>query len=165
MDKRLPKDYFQQLPPKIWESITALEDNLKMEAPVLFSLGKEEPYSVPAGYFENNLVRLKSPNKQVQPKFWKPWIGLAASLSILLAAYFVYNHYSGEAEPQTLELEELFVYYEANPDEFSELLIDDLELVGLEEEMEFEQIADEELDGYWDYILSDFSDEELIDFL
>jgi hypothetical protein len=94
----VPEGYFDQLPDLILGRIKAEEGSLELQnvAPVLASLEKRTPYTVPAGYFEQLdpwAFRKADANgaKTVRLSPGKMMLRVAAAIVLLLSAFIVWK--------------------------------------------------------------------------
>ena len=127
MSKGIPSDYFDKLKNKIQENIVQLEDDVKNNAPTLYSIDKESMYAVPPDYFQGLtqkvMVRTKVVSNKSRIVFLRT-IGIAASMMLL--ATFVYFGMFDINKSNDLDLAEAEIidYYIDNPDELDYYLLD-----------------------------------------
>lgn len=95
---QVPEGYFEQLPQVILSRIKAQEGKIELQqiAPVLASLEKRNPYSVPAGYFEqlNPMTSRQTEAASAKPAgifTSKIWLRVAAAVLLLLSAFTVWK--------------------------------------------------------------------------
>jgi hypothetical protein len=94
----VPEGYFDQLPDLILGRIKAEEASLELQdvAPVLASLEKRNPYTVPAGYFEQLDPRAFRQEDAIGAKTVRIFSGkmmlrVAAAIVVLLSAFLVWK--------------------------------------------------------------------------
>ncbi len=167
MNKKIPKDYFNKFPDRLSSRIEALEENIKESAPLLYKIGKAEPYQVPATYFDQLKAQIE---KQTSgPKERKiglyRWSSIAAIGALLVAAILVFSLQDKESE-DGLMANRVIEHIENDLDYVDDELL--YELVTLEETEELSEdldLSEQEIELYFDYILDDMTDEELSDLL
>ncbi len=88
-----------------------IEDkNLRIEAPRLFGLKKEEPFTAPDGYFENFRVDLPGAIQQDIP-WWqvifKPVVWAPAMVILIVGSLFLLNDNENSTETKTAKTEKV----------------------------------------------------------
>lgn len=131
MDK-LPKGYFESLPQKLSERILDMADDLG-ETPNLDRIGKEEPYLVPATYFDQLKARILRACQAGKHKRRIYYLTSLAAVMLLIFSFLLTNWANASedlADQETIELalldseeEELLEYAS---DEDLELFIEEM---------------------------------------
>ena len=127
MSKGIPSGYFDKLKNKIQENIVQLEDDVKNNAPTLYSIDKDSMYAAPPDYFQGLTQKVMGRTKVVSNKsriVFLRTIGIAASMMLL--ATFVYFGMFDINKSNELDLAEAEIidYYIDNPDELDYYLLD-----------------------------------------
>jgi len=133
-NQAVPSKYFETLPNRIMDSLSDLDTfEIENEAPILTSIGKENGFQVPPGYFSQFEVELPKQNDSFGKivKFKRVMLA-AASIILLVACLFVLTQKQdvdnnlAEADIEVLTESELLAYFdEANISE--DLLLETLD--------------------------------------
>jgi len=165
-NKNIPKDYFNQKPQEIFDAINKLEDDVATQAPILFSLGKNEPYRIPDDYFDGFYNKLSVPKSTLKRRTLRlqPWMAAASMIGIVFL-FWVFG-YDNLQQDDDIELAEVYEYYIENAD-----LIDDSMIIVLSDDIgdDMNDVnglnENEELDLMEQTILEEMTDQEFLDIL
>lgn len=148
MQNKIPEDYFKKFPKKLNEKILRLEDEIKTNAPTLDSIGKQNPYLVPEGFFEAwSFKKPHSKNSIISIRFVS---GIAATLILLVGVFLstkTFNDSVSDNAFAEIDEQELINYISQNIDDFDDDLFSDLTL---EAETNFTNISTTDLEYYID---------------
>ena len=151
-DKKIPKDYFKNLPDKILQKLSkeGHELELREHSKLLHTIPKNNPYKVPQSYFDELVKRnIKSYRPKVR-KLW-PMIASIAACAIILVTMLNVIHDTGNEILDT----DILDYYAENVQEVNtDVLLDLVYEEELDEEIDIQDIELEE-------IISSLSDYEL----
>lgn len=152
--KNLPNNYFEKLPEDILGKISALNDELEENAPLLSKMQTLNPYKVPSGYFEHGAFDFGKIKKPV-PVYLLPMRIAASLIFIMLIGWTFVKIDKGTSDPDLAEAD-VFDYYLDNVDELDD---DIFREVYAEAVYGPEEINEEEI--LLDILLTEFSDTEL----
>lgn len=166
-DKNIPKGYFDNLPQKMSDLISDLKDDVQSSAPHLYRISKEKSYKVPDGYFDqffNSLNIDQSRTISLISRF-RPLVA-AASIIGLVTLIWVSGILKQDQDIEMLAMTDVYSYYYDNIDELDHDLIWEIsEEEGSIEESLFEDLSQSELDLFEETIISNLTDQELLDIL
>lgn len=162
MSKKLPDDYFRDLPGRIQSRIEAIDDNMAENAPLLASISKSGMYRVPEFYFTELAGRLSHQAQRTRNlKIYFRRVMVAASV-LLIAGYFYTQNQSYPREQKMLAESEILDYYINHADEL------DAELLSIINEPQagnsslFENFEEEELEDYLNTVIDDLSLQDIL---
>lgn len=166
-DKNIPKGYFWRKPKEIIDAVHQLEDDIKTQAPILYSIGKEEPYNIPEGYFEGFYKSLDTSGVKVfylQPAF--RYMAAACLTIAIMSLGWLWLQPTDPNYTDEMAMSDVYEYYIDNIDEIDESLIIDLSYEYADIlDLEVDYTTDGDLDVIEESILNEMTDQEFLDFL
>jgi len=163
------EEYFNKFPERMKQKFNTLEDDLANNAPLLSELDKSEPYLIPDQYFENNQLALSGLAKRKlgisKTRFIRKRLFAAASLiALMVTSWAVFNNPTNTEEVQ-IAYEDIADHYLDNLEDIDLDLIYSMEEEEVDIDLDLEDLNEEEIDLYWDYLFQDITDLELINTL
>lgn len=164
MSDRIPGDYFEKLPDRIWQRIEGLSEHPEHMAPLLSRIDKASLYGLPEGYFnelEKNTVKGAGKGTKVFTPVWR--LALAATV-VLMIGFLCHISLQENRDNRKLAENDILEYYIAHTDQ-----LDTESLTLLEPELNdlepgyFEGLDDAELEYYLSTIIDEVSIPELLE--
>jgi hypothetical protein len=165
-NNKIPEDYFERKPKEVLSAIAALQDNIDVNAPLLYRYGKKEGYTVPANYFDDFYSNMQITKKSPSIRFIRfPRLTVAASLLALVTVGWLFMKDLNPPEDD-LQLAEVYDYYIDNVEQIDQQLIYELSAEYADiNDLESFYTPEEELNIIEETIIEDMTDQEFLDLL
>ena len=154
-DSNIPKNYFNELPGKVWGKIDQLEDRVEENAPRFYELSQSNPYHLPEGYFESfrSKLKLQPKGRVISMNVIRPYLvaasvwryrnqgqGEASVLAVAVLSWVMLPNNAGdEIVEDGLLYADVYEYYSEDIDLSDQDLFLDFEEEDFEEEEEEEE--------------------------
>lgn len=158
------KEYFDNFPNKMKKKLDAIDDDLAQSAPLLAAMDKRSFYTIPDNYFQENEKKLRNiAISSKVPKTRKRSMYYAGFAACFLALCFSFWYASPFATMDDFETESI---------EDTQLMLAHLDNVDLdfllsieedsEDDLYLNDLTDDDVEEYLDYLFEDFTELELI---
>lgn len=155
--KNIPKDYFDKLPGKIFESVDLIEDALSEDAPLLFRESQKNPYKVPVEYFQKSRAQILKTNRSVKRLNFRPLLAAASLAFIAVISWTIVQSNDLKIDDEFAE-SDVWNYYLENVDDMDDDVFQNVYAEAISEE-ESEELYEEDI--LLNLLLDEFSDNEL----
>ena len=168
-DSNIPKNYFNELPGKVWGKIDQLEDRVEENAPRFYELSQSNPYHLPEGYFESfrSKLKLQPKGRVISMNVIRPYLVAASVLAVAVLSWVMLPNNAGdEIVEDGLLYADVYEYYSEDIDLSDQDLFLDFEEEDFEESsLVSEELTEEEIYLYEEAILQEMTDQELLGIL